>query len=320
MRLCRFLLEDMVLSGFYADELVVPIDQAAEAYAEAIGEELDLPVSDDLLAFLPPDGPGFEAAGTLAAWVEGLDQASRAELAVATDEVRLLVPVPRPGKLLMIAGNYARHVEERGGLAAKRAETFPYVFLKPPSTTLTHPGSPIVIPRDSPDHIDWECELGVVIGRRCRQVSEADAPGHVAGYTVVNDVSDRAFTPNPGRKARERDRFFDWLHGKWHDTFCPMGPCLLAARGVDPQALRLTLTVNGQVKQNDTTAGMIFPVAAVVAFVSEFVTLEPGDVISTGTPAGVGTTSGTYLRPGDVVEATIEGIGALRNPVRAEEP
>lgn len=318
MRLCRFQLEDMTLLGFYADDLVVPLDQAAEAYAEAIGEELDLPVSDDLLAFLPPDGPGFEAASTLAAWVEGLDQADREELAVPVAEVRLLVPVPQPGKLLLLAGNYAKHVEERGGVAAERAETFPYVFLKPPATTLTHPGAPIVIPRGSPDHIDWECELGVVIGRTCRQVAEADALNHVAGYTVVNDVSDRKFNPNPNRKARERDRFFDWLHGKWHDTFCPMGPCLLSAAGVDPQGLRLTLTVNGQVKQDDTTAGMIFPVAAVVAFISQFVTLEPGDVISTGTPAGVGSSSGTYLQPGDVVEATIEGIGSLRNPVRAE--
>jgi 2-keto-4-pentenoate hydratase/2-oxohepta-3-ene-1,7-dioic acid hydratase in catechol pathway len=142
----------------------------------------------------------------------------------------------------------------------------------------------------------------------------------VAGYTIVNDISDRKFRPNPDRTHRERDKFFDWLHGKWHDTFCPVGPCVLAADTVpDPQDLTLRLTVNGEVKQEGTTAQMVFPVAAVVAFLSRFVTLEPGDIISTGTPSGVGNATGTYLRPGDVVTAEIEGIGRLENPVVAQE-
>src|SRR5262249_54337925 len=159
-----------------------------------------------------------------------------------------------------------------------------------------------VIPRCSPDHIDWECELGVVVGRRCRDVGEGEALGYVAGYTVVNDISDRKFTPNPGRKPRERDRFFDWMHGKWHDTSCPVGPCILSADAVpDPQALHIHLTVNGEVKQDAGTAQMVFPVAAVLAFLSGFVTLEPGDIISTGTPSGVGSATGTYLKPGDLV-------------------
>ena len=150
------------------------------------------------------------------------------------------MPIASPPKFFFLAGNYAKHVAERGGTAAERQETFPYVFMKPPSTTLTHPGDPIVIPRVSPDQIDWECELGVVIGRRCRDVDEDEAMGYVAGYTVVNDISDRSFKPNPGRKPRERDKFFDWMHGKWHDTFCPMGPCILSADAVpDPQALPL---------------------------------------------------------------------------------
>ena len=145
------------------------------------------------------------------------------------------MPIAQPAKILLLAGNYATHVVERGGIAAERDETFPYVFMKPPTTTLTHPGDPIVIPRVSPDHIDWECELGVVIGRRCRDVDEAEALDYVAGYTVVNDISDRKFTPNPGRKPRERDKFFDWLHGKWHDTFCPIGPVHpLGRRGARP--------------------------------------------------------------------------------------
>jgi 2-keto-4-pentenoate hydratase/2-oxohepta-3-ene-1,7-dioic acid hydratase in catechol pathway len=226
------------------------------------------------------------------------------------------VPFPTPGKLLLLAGNYSKHIEEGGGKAAERAQTFPYVFMKPPATTLTNPGDPIRIPAVSPDEIDWEVELGVVIGRECRNVSEMDALDYVAGYTVINDVSDRAFHPNPGRTERPNDKFFDWQHGKWHDTFCPMGPCVTPADEIaDPQKLKLQLRVNGNVEQNSTTGDMIFPVAGVVAFLSTFMTLLPGDVIATGTPDGVGKAKGKFLKAGDDVEAEIEGIGILKNPV-----
>ncbi|MFO0889655.1 MAG: fumarylacetoacetate hydrolase family protein [Isosphaeraceae bacterium] len=319
MRVCRFAYEDMVLTGFYDESGVIPIDQAAEVYSQETGVELVLPSTEELLELLPPDGASYGLARDLFAWVSSLDLLARDELIVPLAEVQLLVPLASPPKMLFLAGNYAKHVAERGGTAVEREETFPYVFMKPPTTTLTHPGDPIVIPRVSPGQIDWECELGVVIGRHCRGVSEADALDYVAGYTVVNDISDRDFKPNPGRKPRERDKFFDWLHGKWHDTFCPMGPCVLSADAVpDPQDLPIKLTVNGQVKQEASTAEMVFPVAAVVSFLSRFVTLEPGDVIATGTPAGVGSASGTFLKPGDLVRATIAPIGTLENPVEAE--
>jgi len=316
MRLCRFAIDETILVGFFADDLVVPIDQAVEAYCDAVGLELLIPSTADLLDLLPPRGVAHLAAAQLADWIEQLDEENLAELAIDLDEVELLVPIEAPGKLLLLAGNYAEHVVERGGTAPERAETFPYVFLKPPGNTLTHPGDPILIPACSPNHVDWECELAVVIGATCRDVEEDEALDYVAGYTIVNDISDRKFAPNPGRKPRDRDKFFDWMHGKWHDTFCPMGPCILSAESVpDPQALSIRLTVNGEVKQDDTTAKMIFPVAAVVSFISKFVTLEPGDVISTGTPSGVGSASGTYLKAGDMVEASIGGIGTLVNPV-----
>jgi 2,4-diketo-3-deoxy-L-fuconate hydrolase len=320
MRLCRFTLDDLILVGFYADDHVIPIDQAAEAYSEDVGIELLLPTTGELLELLPPDGSAFAALCDLSDWVEELDVIERDELAIPLDDVQLLVPIGNPRKLFLLAGNYAAHVLERGGIAAERAETFPYLFMKPPSTTLTHPGDPIVLPRISPDHVDWECELAAVIGRKCHAVSEDASLGYVAGYTIVNDISDRKFQPNPERKPRDRDRFFDWLHGKWHDTFCPMGPCILTADSVDdPQAFSLRLSVNGDVKQNATTAQMIFSVAAIVSFISQFVTLEPGDIISTGTPSGVGSATGTYLKPGDVVRATISGIGSLENPVESED-
>ncbi|MDR3632800.1 MAG: fumarylacetoacetate hydrolase family protein [Isosphaeraceae bacterium] len=320
MRVCRFAMDDIVLNGLFYEDYIVPIHQAADAYCAEVDIELFLPSAETLLDLLPPDGPSCATMRDLAGWVDELDVVSRDELAVPIEEVTLLVPIAQPNKVLLLAGNYAAHVAERGGVAAEREETFPYVFMKPPSTTLTHPGAPIVIPRVSPDHVDWECELGVVIGRRCRDVPESDALNYVAGYTIVNDISDRRFTPNAQRKPRERDRFFDWLHGKWHDSFCPIGPCLLSAADVpDPQDLELELTVNDEVKQRASTAQMVFPVAAIISFISQFVTLEPGDVISTGTPAGVGSSTGTYLKPGDLVRATISGIGTLENPVVMEE-
>lgn len=320
MRLCRFRHEGVVLAGLYEDDHVIGLDQASESFGAATGFPFPLCTGgDDLLNLAPPDGPGFRFAAELAGWLAKQPESRRRALAIPLSEVELLVPIASPPKLLLLAGNYAKHVEERGYLTAEQAETFPYVFSKPPSTTLTNPFDPIVLPEVSPDRIDWECELGVVIGRRCRRVSESEALDYVAGYTVVNDISDRQFTPNPGRKPRERDKFFDWLHGKWHDSSCPIGPCLLTADVVpDPQNFTLRLEVNGQVKQDASTAQMVFPVAAVIAFISQFVTLEPGDIISTGTPAGVGSARGEYLRPGDVVRATIAGIGTLENPVETE--
>ena len=314
MRLCRFLFDDIALVGLYADDHVIPLAQAAESYGEAHDADLDLGDADDLLDLLP-GGDFAPAAHALSAWVDGLDAEALAELSIPVEDVDLLPPLPRPGKILLLAGNYAAHVAERGGTAAERAETFPYVFMKP-ADTIVGPGEPIRIPAVSPDHVDWECELGVVVGRRGKDIPEADALKYVAGYTVVNDISDRKFTPNPGRKPRERDKFFDWQHGKWHDTFLPLGPCVRSAAAVpDPQALAVRLAVNGQPKQDGNTSQMIFPVAAVIAFLSTFMTLEPGDLISTGTPSGVGSATGTYLKAGDLVEATVEGIGTLRNPV-----
>jgi len=321
IRLCRFVDDDLELAGFYRDDLIVPLVRAVEAYSEATGQDVPPPASEeeDLLEYLPPNGEYAPLVAKVAAWLETHTAEALGDLAIPLEQVTLRTPIPAPGKILLLAGNYSEHVAEQGGVAAERLETFPYVFMKP-LTTLNDPFGPIVIPKVSPDRIDWECELGVVIGRTCRHVEASEALEYVAGYTVVNDVSDRGFKPNPGRKPRERDRFFDWLHGKWHDTFLPVGPCILAAGPrVDPQGFRLTLRVNDEVKQNDTTAKMVFPVAEIVSFLSRMMTLEPGDLIATGTPSGVGNATGTFLKPGDVVRAAIEGIGVLENPVESEE-
>ena len=304
MRLCRFVQDGNAAAGFFLEDQIITLSAAAQAAGET------LEATDDLLSFLP-HGSQHDVAQRLAEWLSQNEPTS-ADLAIK--DASILTPIPRPNKLMLLAGNYAKHIEEGGENAVERAQTYPYVFMKPASTTLNHHGGEIPVPAVSPDNIDWECELGVVIGKKAKDVSEAEALDFVAGYTVVNDISDRGFRPNPNRKERSRDKFFDWQHGKWHDGSCPVGPCIATPTTIsDPQNLPLKLTVNGEVHQDANTAMQIFPVAAVIEFISSFVTLEPGDIISTGTAAGVGHAKGVHLKAGDQVEASIVGIGALKN-------
>ncbi len=317
MRLCRFEYQGQPAAGLYDEESIVAMEVAAAAYAKAGQGSLEIPHDANLLQLLP-NGSSFNAASELSSWVAANPESLPSDARIPTSSVQLLMPIPRPNKLFLLAGNYASHIEEGGDVAAERADTFPYVFMKPPTTTLNHPGQPIRIPTVSPEHIDWELELAVVIGKLAKGVREAEALDHVAGYTVINDISDRKFQPFPDRKPRESDKFFDWLHGKWHDSFCPCGPCVTSADAIpDPQQLDMELTVNGEVHQHANTSSQIFPVAAVIEFISSFVTLEPGDIISTGTSAGVGSAKGIFLQPGDSVEASIESIGTVVSPVAA---
>lgn len=314
MRLCRYQHNGHVEVALFTDTRIANLNRLA---AE-LSVKLPTPMSGDMLDYLPPDGKSARAAVELEQKFAKLSATDQARLSLPLEGAKLRVPIPEPKKVILLAGNYASHIEEGGReKAAERKETFPYFFWKPPSTTLTHPGDPVRIPAVSPNHVDWEVELGVIIGKKCKGVSEADALKYVAGYSVCNDISDRKFQINPDRKKRDKDGFFDWLHGKWHDTFLPMGPCALSAEGVDPQKFPVKLKVNGQVMQNANTAQMIFPVAALVSILSSFTTLEPGDIISTGTPSGVGAARKppVFLKGGDVVEAEIGSIGSLRNPV-----
>ncbi len=233
--------------------------------------------------------------------------------------VALRAPLAQAGKLICVASNYAAHIEESGREAPlDRHRITPWLFLKP-ATTIIGPGAPIPVPRTG-QAIDWEVELAAVIGRAGRHIAPADALGYVAGYTVVNDISERRFKAPEDRPPREWDKFFDWLHGKWFDGFAPMGPWMVTADEIpDPQALRLELRVNGRVRQRGSTAQMIYSVAELIAFASSVMTLLPGDIIATGTPQGVGSATGEFLKPDDVVECEVEKIGILTNPVRAED-
>lgn len=223
------------------------------------------------------------------------------------------------GTIIALGLNYADHVKELSNELTVTARDEPLVFLKGPGSLIGHRG--FTRRPQAVKFMHYECELAVVIGATARRVKAADAMRHVAGYTVCNDVSDRRFRINPQRKQREKDAFFDWQHGKWHDTFLPCGPCVTSAADMpNPQRQRMRLRVNGETMQDGNTGQMIFPVAAIVSILSSFTTLEPGDLIVTGTPSGVGHARRPpiYLKARDVVECEIEGIGTLRNPVENE--
>jgi 2-keto-4-pentenoate hydratase/2-oxohepta-3-ene-1,7-dioic acid hydratase in catechol pathway len=214
--------------------------------------------------------------------------------------------VGRVGKFMGIGLNYAEHAEEQGAKIPKE----PVLFMKATSS-INGPFDNVVLPRGS-EHTDWEVELGVVIGSRAKYVSEADALNHVAGYCTSNDVSERSF---------QKDRGGLWDKGKGCDTFGPLGPWLVTRDEIpDPQNLKLWLEVDGQRMQDGTTATMIFPVRFLVSYLSQFFTLYPGDVITTGTPSGVGMSRNppVFLRPGSTIRLEVEGLGVQQQTVVAE--
>lgn len=224
---------------------------------------------------------------------------------IPLSEVTLLAPIPRPGKLLGIGLNYAEHIDETG----RDKPEYPLFFTKQ-STCVIGPQAAIHIPKVS-DKVDYEGELAVVIGRRCRHVAVADAPQVIAGYTIVNDVTVRDW----------QNRSPTWTLGKSFDTHGPMGPWIVTADEiVDPHNLQLQTWVNDELRQNASTAQMLFSCYDMIAYLSQALTLEPGDVISTGTPSGVGVKMKPrgYLVAGQTVTIRIEGIGALTNSVLAE--
>lgn len=249
----------------------------------------------------------------LSAIIPDITVAAAAKLAVDPDNlplvpgpVRLGVPVAGIGKIVAIGLNYADHAHESG----LPIPTEPIMFMKALSS-LTGPNDEVMLPRHS-THSDWEVELAVIIGKTCRYVDEADALGHVAGYSIANDVSER---------FNQKQRGSQWSKGKGHDSFCPLGPWLVTADEVaDPQALDMFLDLNGERAQTGNSRTMIFSVAEIIAYVSQYVTLYPGDVLITGTPPGVGEgrkPEPRFLRPGDVMRLGISGLGEQQQRVTA---
>ncbi|MGB3437894.1 MAG: fumarylacetoacetate hydrolase family protein [Actinophytocola sp.] len=251
--------------------------------------------------------------GDLTALLSGRNEPTAAGPAFPLADVELLAPLLRPGKLLAAAANYQDHMTEAGGDPLDKSRRSPRLFLKPP-TSIVGPGADIPVPSVGKE-VDWEAELAVVIGATARDVPVGRALDIVGGYVTSNDVSARSMDFGYERDTGDKHvRFFDWLAGKWLDGFAPMGPWLVTPEEVpDPQALDIRLDVNGKRRQDGSTKDMIFSVAELVSFASTLMTLEPGDVIMTGTPAGVGAATGEYLEAGDEMSVTIGGLGTLTN-------
>jgi 2-keto-4-pentenoate hydratase/2-oxohepta-3-ene-1,7-dioic acid hydratase in catechol pathway len=246
-----------------------------------------------LKIFRTPDGYVVHEGSTYRALEGELFGAWRAG-AECDAPTTVLAPLT-PSKIVCIGLNYKDHAAEQG----KPLPAEPLIFLKP-STAIVDPGAAIEIP-SGVGRVDYESEMAVVIGRRATRVSETDALAYVFGLTCLNDVTARDLQKKDGRYTR----------AKGFDTFAPLGPCI--ATGLSPDALAVTCTLNGQVRQQSSTRELIFPVATLIAYISRIMTLLPGDIVSTGTPAGIGP-----LQPGDEFVVEVEGIGALRSPVVAQ--
>jgi 2-keto-4-pentenoate hydratase/2-oxohepta-3-ene-1,7-dioic acid hydratase in catechol pathway len=225
--------------------------------------------------------------------------------------VKLLAPIPRPRKNVFGIGlNYIDHVAESAAALDTSADLpkKPVIFSKPPTSVIA-PGEPIVHRADITQQLDWEIELGAIIGTTAQRVSREDALKHVFGYTTLIDMS-----------ARDCRRAGQWIYSKGQDSYCPMGPCIVTADEIpDPQTLDLWLTVNGVEKQRNNTSHMLFKVDELIADISQGITLEPGDIIATGTPEGVGAgrSPQEWVWPGDVIEGEVVGIGKLRHSIVA---
>lgn len=293
--------------GLVRGDEVVDVDLAGQALRLTVPDQM-LDLIDQYDRYLP----------ALQAIVDKAGQRRFTEVRTFSDigaahklsEVRLAAPIPRPRKnILCIATNYKEHIEETARLRGHKAvlPEYPVFFTKAP-TSVNGPYGEIVVDPAVSSEIDWEAELGVIIGKAGKNIREEDALSYVFGYTVINDITARDL------QARHKQFF----KGKSLDGSCPMGPWIVSADEIpDPHNVALRLRVNGVVKQESTTSLMIFSINKAIAVLSAGMTLEPGDIIATGTPSGVGfsRTPPEFLKPGDLVETEVDGIGTLRNPV-----
>ncbi len=274
---------------------------------EDFGEISNFPLPNDMLDLIDM---GFEIIAEISELISETEPASFEEIAYDLDEVTFLAPIEKPRKNIIGIGlNYTEHVAEsaRGLDTTGKLPTKPIIFSKPP-TTVTGTNTEIIKNTKLTSQLDWECELAVVISKKGKYVAKEDALDYVFGYTVINDIS-----------ARDCRREGQWIVSKGQDTFAPMGPVLVTKDEIEnPHNLNLSLKVNGVEKQNSNTKFMLFNINDLIEDLSIVFTLEPGDIIATGTPAGVGAGRNPqeWMYDGDVVEATVEGIGTIVNTIK----
>lgn len=314
MRLVTFAHRGTRRVGVWDGERIIDVNRAYAALLQERGELRAHAVADafvpaDMIGILETGDRGLAAIQEAVGFVrEGLGSGEQARglqrdgVVFAVGEVTLKAPLPRPGKLILLGLNYRDHAEETG----QKIPEVPTLFSKY-HNSVVGPGETILIPRAT-DQIDYEAEFAFVIGRRGHAIPQERALDYVAGYTIINDVSARDYQFVTSQ----------WMVGKTFDTHCPMGPALVLKDEIpDPHNLDLKLTIGDEVLQKSNTHQLIFKIPETVAYVSQVMTLEPGDVISTGTPAGVGFTRKPprWLRPGETVRIEIAGLGVLENPV-----
>ena len=282
------------MPGIFRSGKILPLARAV-ATAEALAPK-GVSVPSDLNAVMARMG-GYVGV------VRDLEKARVLDKLWLEAGVVTLAPLPAPHRILAIGRNYSEHAKELGSEVPDE----PIVFQKA-STSVVAPGQPVVLPQGI-GRVDFEGELAVVIGTGGRSITEAEALSHVAGYTLFNDITARDV------QKRAIGKSLPWFLSKSYDTFGPLGPCIVTPDEIpDPQNLLLTLTVNGEVKQETNTSEMLFSIPALIAYLSQQIALHPGDVIATGTPPGVGP-----LHPGDLVEVRVPEIGTLENPVIGED-
>jgi 2-keto-4-pentenoate hydratase/2-oxohepta-3-ene-1,7-dioic acid hydratase in catechol pathway len=278
-------------------------DHAMDMNAALDARGVQMYQAGSVLDFLRAGPPAWQAAQETLAW---LGTHAQAGVTYPLAQVKLEAPIPRPGKIIGVGLNYRDHARE----TKKAIPTKPILFAKF-STSVTGPYDPIHVFPDISTRVDYEAELGVVIGQHASRVNAADALRYVFGYTALDDVSARDI-----QHGAEHGN--QWVRGKSFDSFCPMGPAITTRDEVpDPQNLTVRATLNGKVLQDGNTSDMIFNVATLVSYISQGITLEPGDIIATGTPNGVGDarTPPLYLQKGDVIEIEVGNLGKLVNPV-----
>lgn len=309
MKLVSFTANSRRGIGVLLGDRVIDLLSACEIYKDDLSVDVGDSKMSNMIEFLKLDKAGVETVRQVVGLVESKtsdkpqSKAETGDLLHNLEDIRLHAPVSNPRKIVCLGLNYSDHAKEAGKPQPKE----PILFSKP-VTAIADPEQRIVYPKIS-KQLDYEVELALVIGRGGKDIPVHEAFDHIAGYTVFNDVSARDIQFGDGQ----------WFRGKSFDTFAPMGPCLVLKEQIpDPNDLRLGTRVNGETRQNGTTAIMIFKVPYLVAFISQVLTLEPGDIIATGTPAGVGIFAKPeprLLKPGDTVEAWIENIGVLKNMV-----
>lgn len=313
MRLVTFTAGEELLLGAKVDEGIINLNMGYIAYLHSRGEkdpynkggEL---IPDDMKRFLEMGGPALRAAEQTVDFchkrIKTVKGPRGERILYPEAEVKLKAPIPRPGKIICLGLNYRDHAEE----AKAKVPPHPVIFSKFATAVIGHE-DPILYPKIC-RQLDYEIELAFIIGKGGRDIPEEEAYDHIAGYTIFHDVS--------ARDIQFADK--QWTRGKTLDTFAPMGPYLVTRDEIpDPHNLTMKLRVNGKVMQDSNTKNMIFKIPYIVAFLSQGITLEPGDVIATGTPAGVGIfrKPPALLQVGDVVELEIEGLGILRNHIVA---